>query len=185
MTDIAVDLILLTLGYVIVVFKSRQRNGLAFKMAIRYTAGVADHPHLVGNGIAINLVVKEAGRVAVCGEVAVVSRGIADWVLTGRTVAEVVITDILLEIVGLNQQHQHDASRFIVYFGCLGSTGALAELFDELLADCFRLELDCLVDELFFCVLDCVVDELLDDAELVEPELLQPANMMPPSRIVA
>ena len=62
---------------------------------------------------------------------------------------------------------------------------ALAELFDELLADCSRLELDCFVDELFFCVLDCVVDELLDDAELVELELPHPANMMPPSRIVA
>lgn len=94
-------------------------------MSIRNGAFIADHPHLIGDGIAINLVVKEAGWVAVCGEVAIVSRGIADWVLAGRTVAEVVIADILLEVIGFNQQHQHDASRLIVHLGCFGSTGSL------------------------------------------------------------
>lgn len=93
-------------------------------MTIRYVFRITDFPHFVGNGIAINLVVKKTGWVTVRGKVAVVGNRVIDWILAGWTVSEEIIANIFFEPVRLNQECQHDTGRFIIYFGCFGSTGS-------------------------------------------------------------
>ena len=66
-------------------------------MTIRYVFRITDFPHFVGNGIAINLVVKKTGWVTVRGKITVVSNRVTDWILAGWTVAEEIIADIFCQ----------------------------------------------------------------------------------------